>query len=122
GWATLADLGPDATSYTHEDPGADGSTVEYRVLARRSGPGGTEVTSTGGQTAGYEMPTPTDPGGPTGPGDPGGSGGPGDPTTPTTGSTPPDLGDLGTPTAPGRPGGGSRVQAPRLGITGTFLP
>lgn len=127
GFEPVTALEASATTYVDSDLPDGDYSAQYRITAARPDKDGAPRPSTpAAVTTGYTAPTPGNPGGPTNPGDPnapGGPGGPGDPTIPPTGDTPPDLGDLGTPTAPGgSAGGGGRVRAPRLGITGTFLP
>lgn len=118
-WATIATLdAPSApTSFTDDAPPASGGAVTYRVLSRRAGPDG-EVTSSGGAPATAEVaPSPT---GSTGTGN-GGSGSTGDATTGDAGTG--GAGGGATSSgggAAGRPG--NRVAAPRIGLTGAFLP
>jgi len=98
-----------ATSYIDYDPPAEGGETTYRVIARRSAPGG-ELMSSGGDGATVPVdPVPVDPGTPTDPDDP---------------SDPGDPGSPGSPSAPpsSQPGGAG-VRPPLLGnSSGGFLP
>jgi hypothetical protein len=122
-WTTIATLdAPDApTSYTDGEPPAAGGATTYRVLTRRAGPDG-EVMSSGGSPATANVePSPDG----TGATSDGGSGSTGDAATgdPGTGGSggATSGGVNGAATSGGgRPGG--RVAAPRIGITGAFLP
>lgn len=86
--ATLDD--PDASSYTDEDPPAEGGETTYRVRARRSSPQGEITSARAGEATAQVEPAPVEPedpgtdpdpdpdgsGGSSGPGSPGGAGGP----------------------------------------------
>lgn len=127
-WATIATLdAPKApTSFTDADPPAAGGDITYRVLSRRAGPDG-EVMSTGGSPATATVePSPDGSGGTTGDGGTTGGGAAGDPSgdgsaggSTSGGSTTAGGGSTSSGGA-GRPNG--RVAAPRVGITGAFLP
>jgi len=115
----LAEIDDPATiSYADGDLPAGETDLSYRVISLRAGTGASPYTDDS-ETSIDTTDPPTAPSGPADPGDPGGpSGSGGDPTQPgTSGGTSGGTGG----SSGGRPASG-RVQVPRLGITGTFLP
>jgi hypothetical protein len=120
----VASLGPDETAFVDSELPPEGGEATYRVSSTRPAPERrlTSQSSSSGATTFLADPT-TDPGdGTTDPGD--GTTDPGDGTMP--GTTPGDGTPSTTPGAtdpggtPGRPN--PTVRAPRLGISGSFLP
>jgi hypothetical protein len=116
-YVTIATLTADDTSYTDTSPPGPGKDASYRVLGRRSGPNGREVTSIGGGTASVSVPdttTTTIPGGTDG-----------DPTTTTVPGTTPGgtagtTGGAGGTTA-GTTGGKTITKTGPLNIGNTGI-
>jgi hypothetical protein len=129
-FSEVATPASDQTSFVDESLPDDAGEATYRVSSTRPSPAGTRVSaaSTSEATPFVAAPAP-----PTTEGDgttPGDGTSPGDTTAPSGepapgGSTP---GDPGAPGDPGTPDAGaagspsSTFRAPRLGISGTFLP
>jgi hypothetical protein len=123
----LAVLGSESTSYVDESLPGEGRAATYRVSSTRPAPAGTQVSAASSSEATPFEATATTT---TTPGDgTTGDGTTGDGTTPGTGTTPGGGTTAGGTTIPSTPGTGSvatrpggTVRAPRLGISGSFLP
>jgi hypothetical protein len=128
----VATVGPDQTAFVDDALPPEGGEATYSVASTRPSPERrlTSQSTSSEATPFVADPSQTDPG--DGTTDPGTTD-PGDGTTPGTtpgGGTPGAQGP-GTPGAPGAPGTpgagaggrpGASVRAPRLGISGSFLP